>query len=86
MVQFPAELEQSALQIVHHSTQALPDLVNDVYCAHRLPPVPVPGAEAVLNGGTLGKQPMSKPSIEVWTLQVRVPTLLRAPCVRVTAS
>lgn len=73
------------MQIVHHSTQALPDLVNDVYSAHRPPPVPTASAEAVFNGGTLGKQPMSKPSIEVWILQVCIPRLLHAPCVRVTA-
>ena len=73
------------MQIVHHSTQALPDLVNDVYNAHRPPPVPVSGAEGTSHGGALGKQPISKPSIEVWILQVRIPRLFRAHGVRVTA-
>ena len=84
MVQFPAELEQSALQIVHHSTQPLPELINDVYNAHRLPLVPGFGADAVSNGG-IGKHPMSKPSISVWIYQVRIPALLCTPCVCATA-
>ena len=82
--QFPAELEPSALRIVHHSAHALPDLVNDVYEAHR--PLPAPSEPGVANGAPPAKHPLSKPSIEVWILQVRIPASSRGPWGRAAAS
>jgi len=82
--QFPAELEPSALRIVHHSAHALPDLVNDIYEAHR--PLPAPSEPGVANGAPPAKHPLSKPSIEVWILQVRFPASSRGPWGRAAAS
>ena len=86
LTQFPQELEASALQIIHHSTQALSELVNDVCNALHAPPVSTENAGAVLNGGPLEKQSVpAKAVVEVWTLQVCVSRLFIAPCLCVTA-
>ena len=74
------------MRIVHHSTQALADLVNDVYDAHRPPPMPASNGEAIANGGPVVKHAMSKPSIEVWILQVCSLVLFRTLPVRCWAT
>ena len=68
IVQFPMELEESALRIVHNTYATVNELVERIYAAHR------PGkenAQEQASQASKPKHPMPRPLIRSWLFEVR---------------